>query len=321
MRLHLTVVTAAMTFAGLALGGCHARLPTGQVPSGGLYRVVTDIKVRAAARSYALYVPEGYDHREPVPLLVLLHGAYGSGDAIVERSGFDRVADDEGFLILAPDGIGIGDTFRHFNAGFCCAWSMAHDIDDVAFVQSTIDDVTGRFAIDPDRIYVVGHSNGGMLAHAYAAEHSGDIAAMADIAGCAGGRESPDVEFRHIDDPARAVPVMMVHGRDDETVPYGGGRSSHGELEMWSVAQGVALWAENNGCAEEPDEERSRGDRVLRQTYGDCQRGADVVLVTIEGWGHDLPGRPQTDALPASDELQGYDVAAEIWAFLERFRR
>jgi len=62
----------------------------------------------------------------------------------------------------------------------------------VGFIAAAIDDVRVHLQIDPDRIYMVGFSNGGMLAYRFAAERGDILAAVAPLAASIGGRPSED---------------------------------------------------------------------------------------------------------------------------------
>ena len=72
-------------------------------------------------RTYHLYVPGG-PADEPAPLLIALHGGTGSGTQFRRNSGLDALADEHGFLVVYPDGVGVGprDSLRTWNGGYCC---------------------------------------------------------------------------------------------------------------------------------------------------------------------------------------------------------
>ena len=49
-------------------------------------------------------VPTGYNETVPTPLIVLLHGYTSSGARVDDYMGLSAIADDYGFLLVAPDG-------------------------------------------------------------------------------------------------------------------------------------------------------------------------------------------------------------------------
>ena len=90
--------------------------------------------------------PEG-----PMPLLVLLHGATGSGEGILRRLG--AAPDDAGVAVLSPDSrSGTWDAIRD---GFG---------PDVAFIDKALAKVFETVSIDPARVAVGGFSDGATYA-------------------------------------------------------------------------------------------------------------------------------------------------------------
>src|SRR5213596_12156 len=57
-------------------------------------------------RDYLLYVPRSYDHKKPAPLVISMHGAGGWAVQQMEMSGWNRLADEQGFIVAYPSGIG-----------------------------------------------------------------------------------------------------------------------------------------------------------------------------------------------------------------------
>src|SRR5262249_5428677 len=85
-------------------------------------------------RTYHLYVPPNVTPGAPVPLLVALHGGTGWGTQFEQNSGFDHLADQHGFIVVYPDGVGIGrngTALRTWNGGDCCGPAARQQVDDV----------------------------------------------------------------------------------------------------------------------------------------------------------------------------------------------
>ncbi len=125
----------------------------------------------AAARGhgYLLYVPKSYQAGKPMPLLVALHGGWGTGENMEEVSGFDRVADARGVIVAYPDGIS-----RAWNAGTCCAKPMENNVNDVAFMANLVADIKTKVAVDDKRVYGAGFSNGAMMTSSGRLRTAGD---------------------------------------------------------------------------------------------------------------------------------------------------
>jgi polyhydroxybutyrate depolymerase len=289
----------------------------------GTHKVLTGQRVSGVRRSYYVHVPPRHDGVTPLPVVLAIHGAFSTARDLERTTGLSRLADREGFLVVYPQGIGLGDLFRHWNAGPCCGKARKLGLDDVGFALGTVDDVARRIPVDRDRVYVLGHSNGGMLAYRIAAERSDAVAAVAVVSAAIGGRASPNEPEWVVPRPSRAVPVLAMHGRRDENVPYEGdrGSESHGKSSTISVARSIGFWRDVDGCDPVPDVETTNGGRVERQTWSGHGRGAEVTLYSLSGWGHDWPGGRFTARLPAGDPLRDFQAADIIWRFFERHRR
>jgi phospholipase/carboxylesterase len=87
----------------------------------------------------------------PLPLLVLFHGAGGSGDGMLRRVG--AAADEAGIAVLAPDSRG-------------ATWDAIRDSfgRDVAFVDRALERVFETVAVDPARVVAAGFSDGATYA-------------------------------------------------------------------------------------------------------------------------------------------------------------
>jgi len=108
-----------------------------------------------------------------------------------EETGLSDLADREGFLVVYPNGITLFGWFQHWNAGHCCGRAMKDQVDDVGFISTVIEEVRRDFRVDPSRIYMVGYSNGGMLAYLFAAQEPETLAAVAVIGATIGSSPSP----------------------------------------------------------------------------------------------------------------------------------
>ncbi|MFT3882097.1 MAG: alpha/beta hydrolase-fold protein [Gemmatales bacterium] len=101
---------------------------------------------------YFLYVPKSYDPKKQTPIIIIGHGGNGAMDANYARRASQGgirpwvpVAEKFGFILAAPL------TER--------GWMYIGD----AIVMSLISKVQREFNIDPNRVYLTGHSMGGHL--------------------------------------------------------------------------------------------------------------------------------------------------------------
>jgi polyhydroxybutyrate depolymerase len=232
-----------------------------------------------APRTFRVHVPPGYDGSEPRPLVLMFHGGGGSGRQFEQASSrMNPIADREGFIAVYPDGSGALQTW---NGGGCCGYAVTNDVDDVGFVSALLDHLEAALCIDTQRVFASGMSNGGIMSHRLACELAGRFAAIAPVAGT-------DLTASCM--PARPVPVMQIHGTDDGHVPWDGGEGCGlAGVSFTSVPDTMEGWRSRNGCTEMTAAYFAEGDGTCRSYVG-CAEGADVVLCSIEGGGHNWPG-------------------------------
>jgi polyhydroxybutyrate depolymerase len=223
-----------------------------------------------------------------VPLVLLLHGYGASGSAQDIYFRFGRLAEGEGFLLALPDGTPEAVSGRLFwNATEACCDFAGTGVDDVAYLTAVVQDVRARRRVDPRRIYVVGHSNGGFMAHRLACERSGLFAAAVSLAGA----QSRDAAACA---PSGPIAVLQVHGTMDNTVQYNGGLFPvpGGNRRYPGAVETTARWATYNRCgARMLLPERLDLDAMLpgadtrREAHLGCMGGA-AELWTIEDGTH-----------------------------------
>lgn len=269
-------------------------------------------------RTYFTYVPESYDGSQPVPLVITLHGFAGNALQQAGYSGWNDIADAEGFIAVYPEGTG---TPQRWNSGqteltdapdeayggplasFLSSFFETVPVDDVAFIRSMITQLMTDNCIDPARIYVNGLSNGGGMTNRIACEMADVIAAVGTVAGAY-------TAFPGGCHPSRAVPVMAFHGTDDPIVPYAGSDTVFfPPVEVW-----VADWAARDECDPVPATLQV-GEHITGTRYTGCAGDAEVVFYSIEGGGHTWPGSDPLLPFLTGNTTQEIDASATLWAF------
>ncbi len=229
---------------------------------------------------------------DPVPLVLSLHGGAGNGQQTCSLAGgIQELADREGFLVACPEGVE-----NHWNDGRANDLNRAHveDIDDIGFLRALIEQLSKSHNVDPDRIYVTGASNGGMMSLRMACEASDVLAAVGAV--IASLPADLDCE------PEQPISILLMNGTEDPLMPWEGGQVHFFRQELGEVIstpETVAFWVAANGCdptarmEELPDLDPRDGTRIQVETYSGCEGDASVVLYTVDGGGHTLPGGTQ----------------------------
>lgn len=288
-----TRAVVVIAIAGLLLGGC---LGTGAEPvAEGTTEHVLDHDGRA--REYRTYRPVNLPER--APLVVMLHGGFGSGAHAQRTYGWDAEADVAGFVVAYPDGVD-----RAWNTGGGCCGSAGAD--DVGFLMRMIDEIGRSVSLDPGRIFVTGMSNGAIMAYTMACR-TPIVAAIGPVAGTQlGDCASPS--------PAS---VMHVHGTEDQSVRYDGapGRGV-ARIDGPSVAEVNELWRAVDRCP--PPSLTTDGPVTISTT--DCPDGRAVALVTVAGAGHQWPGADPS-RIVGDRPTDAFDATAAIWDFFAAHSR
>ena len=235
-----------------------------------------------------LVVPASYVENTPVPLIVLVHGYQSNGVQQEKYFKLSALANEYGFLFAAPNGTVErgGDKNRFWNAGDICCNFQASDVNDVAYLKTLIEAVQNEYNVDPKRIFMSGHSNGGFMVHRMAYEYPETIAAIVALNGSA-----PNTFTKPR--PASPVSILHIHGTLDRVNSYNGG-DIYGVPYPGALA-GARAWAYYafGSAAATVAPEKMDLDTGLAGSESSATRFANgkIEVWTIEGGGH-IPAFP-----------------------------
>lgn len=268
----------------------------------GVTTTTHEIEWRGRGRRFHVVRPVAASSKVALPVVVVLHGGFGTGSGQITHGRWLPAAVRHGFVLLAPDGFR-----RTWNAGTCCGPARRHGIDDVGFLDVAVDVTADITVIDRTRVFASGMSNGGMMAYRWACESRHAVRAIAPVAAtmCA----PPGVA------PGRPVSLLHIHGTHDHNVPLEGGRGSRAVDRSGPrppVRTGVELFARNNGCDPDPVVDEQGPVTPTRGRHG--RDGTEVELVVVAGGGHAWPGGermhrrldPPSHALDATERIAGF---------------
>lgn len=309
VRLFILGVVVAMCVCGVGIA--HATVPGTR----------EQFTIKASGHDWTCHVhaPAKYDAGKKWPLVLVLHGAGGSGDMYLEKCGWARKADEAGFIVAAPDGLparldarpSFALNPRLWNSGQLRPLSPRAQIDDIAFFRALLDELERRYAVDKRRAYVTGHSNGAGMTFRLGAEMAGKFAAIAPVASQCWVADPK---------PSRPIPTLFIIGNLDPLVPVKGGDSTTpwGKRNLPPVPDSLAKWAAAIRCSTTPETVIDKGG-VKTVVYHSKQHGPDMKAMYIEGQGHNWPGGesllPKNLVGPDHPSFKATDV---IWEFFSR---
>ncbi len=289
--------------------------------------VTLSLEHQGLRRTYDVHVPPSYDGKKPMPLVMVFHGGGGNAENTRKQSGMNEKADQEGFIVVYPQGTGekhLGTMRGTWNSGKTGGGkAYEKNIDDVGFINRMLDDLEKRYAVDPERIYATGISMGGMISYRLACESADRIAAVAPVSTALVTEPCA---------PARPVSVLHFQGTEDRLIPYQGGPSDP-TLPKNVVVGGaypstqevISFWAAQDRCPAKPEITYQKGE-VTCETYSPCAGDTEVTLCSVQGGGHTWPGTGIKIRRPLVDKIMGkttQDIVATdtMWEFFKRHPR
>jgi polyhydroxybutyrate depolymerase len=193
LRIFLAALTATMLMSGTPARACGP-----------------DSDCRIGDRIYRVRMPEGHDGVTPIGAIVFAHGYRGNVRGAVQGKSFIELGRRLNVAIIATKSAGPDWALPGAPSS-----SSKQGIDELAYYDRVIADISGRFAIDTNRMMATGFSAGGMMVWNLICDRSQLFAGFAPIAGTfwepvPTGCSTP---------PAS---VVHIHGTSDRTVPLMG---------------------------------------------------------------------------------------------------
>ncbi|XZE53389.1 alpha/beta hydrolase family esterase [Planctomycetaceae bacterium SH139] len=276
------------------------------------------LKVGELEREFLIYVPETLKPGVAPPLVFVFHGGNSTAQGVMKLSQFNLVADREGAVVVYPQGVGGNWNDGRINM---VAQAFREKVDDLAFFDRLLAEVSRKHMVDSKRIYLTGISNGGIFAHCVAASRSKKVAAIASVVG--GMADSVALNF----EPTDAVSVLIIQGTEDPLMPYEGGKvAGDARKDRGSIVatdKTAALWVAANQCDNVPrrtplrDRDPTDGCLTETITWHGGKNKSLVALYRVEGGGHTWPsGAQYLPKFIVGKVTRDFD-SQTIWQFFE----
>ena len=173
---------------------------------------------------YCVFASSKISADEPAPLVISLHGL-GAPPQIMCNSTAVDLAEEGGYILAAPMGYNVGGWYgsplmRRPGGGSFGGADQPENLAELSEkdVMNVLEIVRDEFNVDDDRIYLTGHSMGGAGTLFLGSKHADFWAAIAPVAPAAFSMTENRAEILgRLHDAG--VPVMVVHGDEDEAVP------------------------------------------------------------------------------------------------------
>lgn len=251
-------------------------------------------------RDYQLF--DGRRDASPAPLVLNLHGAGGNGPRQRRYSGFDGIAARYDVVVAYPSAPG-----KRWNDG---RWGVLGQADlaardDVGWLSGLVATLVAQGVADPDRVYAIGHSNGGAMVRRLTCDAPDLLAGAAIVSttlladfDCFGARAAPTAYFMGTAD--RIAPFLGRETGEESIIPWNTGRAL-------SAPASASMLAAQNGCQgatqTQMNEDPEDGVIVIRHDHQLCR--APFVFYEMRGGGHAWPGAPEVRRGPARNALGG----------------
>ena len=247
-------------------------------------------------REWYVYVPDKVRRTPdiPAPVVFINHGYTCSGEIYLGNSGWDRVANHYGFIVIAATGpydniLGKGENAAcKFENTQLPAWNIFGKEglpDEILFFRYMLEDVKSHYLIDESRVFATGHSWGSMMTQYLGLAMPHVFTAIAPCSGVLFDEhdktllENPQV----IRSPDAEVPVWMFVG----------------EMEPWlfphfpesenAPARSIRLWWQRNHLDGPPPEEFVQQPWHVTGRWNDLSYEKNGVPMLRYSWVKDMP--------------------------------
>ena len=258
------------------------------------------VLVNDEMREFRISVPSS-EAGTKLPLIIAFHGGGGAEEDFQQQNEFAQLGEQEKFIMAYA----IAEQDRTAAEGEWFLNTAATSKEDNNFAEAIVDELSGSYCIDQDRLYAIGYSLGAMFTYEIACQLNHRFAATASFAGTMPvNPESCDI--------ARGIGLLHIHGKLDYIIYYHQDWEwKDGEHEgvgtMSEVPNLIDYWAAKSSCQAISVETSLTEEHII---HNDCMDDAIIEHYGLQFWDHNWPG-----------EVDGEPPYELMWNFLSQFSK
>lgn len=259
-------------------------------------------------RNYLLHIPRNYKKSSPAGLVIVYAGRGSDNGHAESFTHFSSPSYNPDMLAIYPQGT-IDPTGEDVWQGDPNA-----NVDDIVFTLELLDNIVATYAIDENKIYAAGMSNGGGFVGNYLAcdaDASKRFAAFGAVSAANyqfrdTSRRSckPDSVKIDCNNEGNKIPLIDIHGGRDQTIDYSGGYRRRACLP--SIPHFVTSWAERNGMETSNQTSEVYNGNAMHYSFGEGEATGMVQSYYVPTMGHVWASGSNGEVLKATDVLMDF---------------
>jgi len=239
---------------------------------------------QAGARRYKLWIPDRYDGKKKLPLVLMLHGCTQTAEEFAAGTGMNAVTDEHRFFVAYPEQPPTANALRCWN--WFDAAHQSRGSGEPALLAEIVKQVGAQYKVDAGRVFVAGISAGGAMAVILGATYPDLFAAIGVHSGIAyksgtnlqeglaalarGGADANrqgQLAYQAVGGKMRRpVRVIVFQGLKD------------GAVAPVNADQVVTQWAQTNDLFDDGGDNDSVDDRADATTAGVTPQGYHYTI-------------------------------------------